>query len=385
MKPYSMPTRVQFGCGSFARIGESPALVTARTIALFTGKQSLRATGIMDRLSGMLGDRRLDFFEPIPAEPQIADLEHATTWLQQHESDAVLAIGGGSVLDIGKAAAFCAHQKESPRAILKAMPDKARAPLPTVAVPTTAGSGSEVTPFAVLWDREAGKKYSLDHPFLFPAEAIVDAELTCSLPPALTASMGLDAFTHACEAYWNRNANPVSDRYALQAIERIRSALPRVVHCGEDREARTEMMRGSLDAGLAFSNTRTGACHSISYPLTLRFGVRHGQAVAITLPEVLPLNMSATMDGATGLDRKTAEERCHVFFGAMGVRSISETSSAVRDLMAKSGLETRLSRLNIDRAGIETIVAEGFTPARMTNNPYPFTARTLRNLLWSIL
>lgn len=382
---YRMPTRVTFGAGALAKLHDLPSLASARSVALFSGEQSLRAGGTLDRLRRELGDRRVDFFDPVPPEPQVSDLEEATDRLREFGSGAVLAVGGGSVLDLGKAAAFCVRQEEAPRTLLRAMPIAVRPSLPLVAVPTTAGSGSEVSPFAALWDRVAGKKYSLDHPSLFPGDALVDPELTCSLPPGLTASTGMDAFTHACEAYWNRHANPVSDGHALSAVGRIRRALVRAVRHGDDREARTEMMRGSLEAGLAFSNTRTGACHSISYPLTIHFRVRHGQAVAITLPEVLPLNIGATLEGATGMERPAAAARCQAFLEALGVTSIEEAAEAVRTLIRESGLETRLSPLGVDRAGIETVVAEGFTPERMGNNPYTFTAETLRGLLLRLL
>jgi phosphonate metabolism-associated iron-containing alcohol dehydrogenase len=382
---YRMPTRVTFGVGALARLRDIPSLAGARSVALFAGERSLRAGGTLEWLQRELGDRRLDIFDPVPPEPQVVDLERATDWLREAGSDAVLAVGGGSVIDLGKAAAFCVRQEESPRSLLRPLTDAMRPPLPMIAVPTTAGSGSEVSPFAVLWDRVAGKKHSLDHPSLFPIEALVDPELTCSLPPELTASTGLDAFTQACESYWNRNANPVSDGHALRAVETIRRALPGVVRHGNDLEARTQMMRGSLEAGLAFSNTRTGACHSISYPMTLHFRVRHGQAVAVTLPELLPLNMRATLDGETGMERPAAEARSQAFLEALGVTSPKEAAEAVRALIQESGLETRLSRLDVDRAGVEILVAEGFTPARMGNNPYTFTSETLRSMLLRLL
>lgn len=383
--PYRMPTRVTFGAGAFAGLGSLPAIAAARSIALFTGEHSLRAGGLLERLQHELADKQLHTFDRMPPEPQVADLEEVTHRLRAARSDTVLAIGGGSVLDLGKAAAFCVQQIESPRALLKALPPLPRPPLTIVAVPTTAGSGSEVSPFATVWDRAAVKKYSLDHPSLFPSDAIVDPELTRSLPPVLTASTGMDAFTHACEAYWNRNANPVSDGHALSAIRRIRRALPRAVRNGDDLDARTEMLRGSLEAGLAFSNTRTGACHSISYPLTLRFGVRHGQAVSITLPEVLPLNIRATLDGQAGLDRVAADARARAFFDGLGVASAGEASEAVRTLLRDTGLETRLAPLGVDRDGIEAVVASGFTPERMRNNPYTFTPDSLRTLLTRLL
>jgi alcohol dehydrogenase class IV len=246
-------------------------------------------------------------------------------------------------------------------------------PIPVIAIPTTAGTGSEVSPFAVFWDKTEKKKHSLMHAGLFPAEALVDPELTYSMPPAVTASAGMDAFTQACEAYWNRDHLPLSDDYALAAICRIRSALPKAVRNGDDKEARREMMLGSLEAGLAFSNTRTAACHSISYPMTAHFGVSHGQAVGITLPQVLILNAG------------TMPERAGRFLESMNSDSMDDAADKIRKMMVESGLKTRLSELKIKKEDIDLIVKEGFTPERMGNNPYVFNPESLKKLLLSIL
>jgi alcohol dehydrogenase class IV len=183
----------------------------------------------------------------------------------------------------------------------------------------------------------------------------------------------MDAFTQACEAYWNKNANPQSDIYALKAISIILSALPTAVKDGLNIKARNDMALGSVTGGLAFSNTRTTACHSISYPMSLHFGVTHGQAVGITLPEVIALNASVQ------------SERSAAFCEALDVQSIEEASDVIRILMQKSGLKTRLSELGIKKEAIEIIVKEGFAPGRMENTPYTFTEDALRSLLLRIL
>jgi len=183
----------------------------------------------------------------------------------------------------------------------------------------------------------------------------------------------MDAFTQACEAYWNVNHNPTSDEHALEAVSLILPNLPQAVADAQDKEARHAMMLGSLRAGQAFSNTRTAACHSISYPMTIRYGVTHGQAVGITLPSVLVLNAEAE------------PERVESFCTALGVGTMEEAADRIRDMMIASGLKIRLSDLGIDAQGIDHIVEKGFTPERMGNNPYSFTSESLHDMLSTIL
>jgi phosphonate metabolism-associated iron-containing alcohol dehydrogenase len=157
-----------------------------------------------------------------------------------------------------------------------------------IAVPTTAGTGSEVTPWATLWDRSSGtpRKHSLHVRETWPAAALVDPELTLSAPEAVTRNSALDALSHSLESIWNVNANPVSDTFAVEAARTIIATLPRLVSDPGDREARTRMSRAALFAGLAFSNTKTALAHSVSYEMTLRHGLPHGLACSFTLPLV---------------------------------------------------------------------------------------------------
>lgn len=370
---YSLPTRVTFGDGCLERLPHLQPLADAKTVRLVTGGKSLRESGHLDHILAFLKSKKTELTEGIPAAPGVKDLEQLEQALRENPPDCIIAVGGGSVMDTAKAAAFCAAQQGDALQSLISPPAKARRPIPVVAIPTTAGTGSEVTPFSVFWEHETKQKYSLHHEFQYPADALVDPLLTYSMPPEVTATTGMDAFTQACEAYWNKNHNALSDDYALAAVSKIFPALPRAVQDGSDAAARHDMMLGSLQAGLAFSNTRTAACHSISYPMTLHFGVAHGQAVGLTLPEVLLLNAGAMPD------------RVARFCGALGVRSIEEAADTIRGLMERSGLQTRLSDLRIAEKDIELIVREGFTPERMGNNPFAFDAQSLRAMLIKIL
>jgi len=368
---YHMPTTMTFGEGVLQELPAKIRPFGERT-ALFAGGSSFDP--FRDIVLDLLRDKDVTVIEGVRAEPEIRELERLTDCFRERSFDNVVAFGGGSVMDLAKAVAFCSQQDASPRDILEnGVPDRAADSVPVVAIPTTAGTGSEVTPFVVLWDHEAKKKNAVGHEKLYCKEAIVDPELTYSMPPHVTATTGMDAFTQACEAYWNTNHNPTSDTFALEAISLILPALPQVVANGDDKKARHDMMLGSMRAGQAFSNTRTAACHSISYPMTLYWGVTHGQAVGITLPEVLLLN------------DKVMPDRSGVFCAALDVSDMESAAGVIRKMMRLSGLKTSLSELGVDNAGVNTIVEKGFAPERMANNPYQFSPDSLHEMLLRIL
>jgi alcohol dehydrogenase class IV len=238
-----------------------------------------------------------------------------------------------------------------------------------VFVPTTAGTGSEVTRWATMWDFETRRKYSLEGYGMYPTHAVIDPTLTLTLPPLYTATTGVDALSHAMEAFWNRNANPISDVYALEAVRRICDALPRVMAEPDSLERRSEMLFASLLAGLAFSNTKTAAAHSLSYPMTLHFGVVHGQASGITLPALLRYNGEASLARMTQLAQAT------------GGNSVESGARRIEVLLQRVGLKHRLSELGIDRKGIEVCVREGYTPDRAGHNIRDLDADGLREVL----
>jgi phosphonate metabolism-associated iron-containing alcohol dehydrogenase len=200
----------------------------------------------------------------------------------------IIALGGGSVIDAAKVLASSNNGFGPVREYLETTrgEDKLGA-YPIIAIPTTAGTGSEVTKWATVWDTESQKKYSLSLQTLYPTHAIIDPELMLELPKALTISTGLDALSHALESIWNRNSNPVSANHAVFAATEIIAVLPKLVNDLDNLELRSRIAKASLFAGLAFSNTRTALAHSVSYPITLKYKVPHGLACSFSLPMVL--------------------------------------------------------------------------------------------------
>jgi alcohol dehydrogenase class IV len=283
----------------------------------------------------------------------------------------VVAVGGGSTLDLGKSVAALSPGGGRTIDYLAGDARLDGPGLPFVAVPTTAGTGSEVTPWATIWDKGAGRKHSLEHPTMFPGHAIVDPELALSLSPAVTASSGMDALTQAVEAYWSKRSQPISDLYALGAIRRIMANLESA-HAEGTIEARTAMAEGSLISGLAFSNTQPTICHSLSYPMTALFGVSHGQAVSVTLPAFLLWNADAI------------QAKLPPLFEAFGVASLEDAVSRIRALMTSVGLSVTLSGLGIGDDEMEAVLEQGFYADRADNNPKLITIQEARQILLSI-
>jgi alcohol dehydrogenase len=243
-----------------------------------------------------------------------------------HPPEVIVAFGGGSVIDTAKALAVSLGDFSNVQAILQgksgAGTPKAS---PIIAVPTTSGTGSEVTCWATIWDTDAGKKYSLNRPDLYPEHAIIDPATSLGVPRNLTLATGLDALSHALESLWNVNANPISANHAVFAARELLDTLPKLLTRLDDIELRARVARASLFAGLAFSNTKTALAHSLSYYLTLHHGTVHGIACSFTLPAVMRsvIGRNETCDQALqrifGADLRAGADRLETFLTDLGV------------------------------------------------------------------
>ncbi|KAB7707559.1 iron-containing alcohol dehydrogenase [Bacillus aerolatus] len=231
------------------------------------------------------------FFSNYSGEPTTKNVEEAVKQLQDFQGDCVIGIGGGSAIDLAKAVAVFGKNKtiewnEIPHCLqLKR--------LPLIAVPTTAGTGSEATKVMVITDPETNVKMNPSHPNLIPDAAVLDPELTLSLPPNFTVYTGLDALTHAIEGYVSNRASMMTDLFALEAIHQIGSALPKVYEDGKDNESRKEMILASCYAGIAFSNASTNLAHAAGRPLGAQFHIPHGLSVALLLPFVMRFGLES--------------------------------------------------------------------------------------------
>ena len=285
---YRNPVSIHFGAGS---LGDLPAILRGRraTVVIFPEAAAL---GLVDRVRGVLGDAMVAVESDVTPNPDVAELGamYERFWRDPAACEAIVAVGGGSAIDTAKALMVgTASGRFDELVTLIARggtfaPPRGKA---LIAVPTTAGTGSEVTPWATIWDRAAGKKHSLHLEETWPEAAVVDPDLMLTLPASITVQSGLDALSHALESIWNVNANPISDAHAVAAAREVMATLPLLVANPGDRGLRSRMALAALRAGLAFSNTKTALAHSISYEMTLRYGLPHGIACSFTLPMVL--------------------------------------------------------------------------------------------------
>ncbi|MDQ0352362.1 alcohol dehydrogenase class IV [Alkalibacillus filiformis] len=231
-------------------------------------------------------------FTNFQGEPNTNHLTLATDHFQQKQCDSIVAIGGGSAIDLAKAVSY---QTLNPSMKLTEIPNQDHIPrVPLIAVPTTAGTGSEATKITVITDETSQIKMNPAHHDLTPDVAILDPLLTTSLPQHITAYTGIDALAHAMEAYVSTLASDLTDDYALKAIRLIGEYLPIAVHQPESIEAREKMLKGSLYAGIAFSNASTNLAHATARPLGARFKIPHGLSVALTLSQVVKFGLQST-------------------------------------------------------------------------------------------
>lgn len=285
MWAYSNPVRIEFGAGAIARVG---GLIGKRRWALVTYDMPVFREAAA-RIAAEAGASVVTI-DNIVTNPDVKDLGRSCALFGAAASkpEVIVALGGGSIIDAAKVIA--ASQGDFARVIasLKGGPALDGATFtPIIAVPSTAGTGSEVTSWATVWDEEGGNKYSLAHRALYPEFAVLDPAITANAPRGLTLATGLDALSHALESIWNVNANPVSAEFAITAARDILDVLPKLMADLGNLELRSRQAKAALMAGLAFSNTKTALAHNISYDITLKSGTIHGIACSFSLPIVM--------------------------------------------------------------------------------------------------
>ena len=371
---YYNPVRISFGADIYLGelqkiIGNQPA-----KIWLFYGRSAMKEIGAIESIKNALSGCQIREYGNISPNPDIQDIKRAS--LNPNRSGMplcchwIIAIGGGSVIDFGKSVAFLSHQQHSIEEFLEKRIDKPNPGVPFIAIPTTSGTGSEVTPWATIWDNQRKKKHSLAHEQMFPEYAIIDPQLTLSLPAKVTAYTAFDALSHAFEAFWSKFSNPVSDLFAVKSISLVINNLSELMHDLHNLELRSKLAKASLYAGLAFSNTKTTAVHAVSYPMTLYYGVPHGIACSLTLREFLIFNKDYI-----------GPEKLDYLLDVLGCADVNELKRKLDELTKEVHIPTFLKEAGIPKEGIEVILEEGFHPERVINNPREFTKIELRQIL----
>ncbi len=284
---------IAFGSGTRRQVGKLAAAFGRRAL-LVTGRGAARR-GLVDEFSSLLGDAGLAVavFDAVEPEPSLQTVDAGREALRAAEADVVIALGGGSALDVGKAIGALAHHPEPVEHYFAGGHEITGPAAPVIALPTTSGTGAEVTPNSVLSDPALRHKASIRGLALMPRVAIVDPELTLGLPPEQTAFSGLDALVQAIESYTSTGVNVVSDMYAEAATLRLGRALRRAVADGSDLPAREDMALGSLLAGLALASARLGLVHGLAHPLGVMYHLPHGRVCGWLMPTVMRFNRAA--------------------------------------------------------------------------------------------
>jgi phosphonate metabolism-associated iron-containing alcohol dehydrogenase len=325
---YYNPVHTVYGAGALSSL---PKLLRGRRAAVVTFPEA-RMLGLVAKLEDILGPQLACVIDRIHPNPDVQELSETydTFWRDHADLEVIIAVGGGSAIDTAKALMVANESGRFAQLVAGLADEQPFTPTrfkALIAVPTTAGTGSEVTPWATIWDRARQKKHSLHLPQTWPECALVDPQLMLSLPASVTLQSGLDALSHALECIWNVNANPVSDALAVTAIHEIFEVLPKLMLQLGDVGLRGRMALAAMQAGLAFSNTKTALAHSISYEMTLRYGLAHGIACSFSLPMVLRSaigqrpDRDAVLTRALGTPLAEAPERLAAFIEGLGVKT----------------------------------------------------------------
>lgn len=362
---------IQFGAGALLKLGDLVLAAFGRNVLLITDPGMMK-TGIVDRALDVFKAAGIEvsLFADVVADPPEAVIEAATRLAREAAVDCIVGLGGGSSLDVAKLVALLAMGREDLKEIYGV--GKAKGPrLPLILVPTTAGTGSEVTPIAIVTTGTA-EKMGVVSSVLLPDVALLDPELTYGLPPHVTAATGLDAMVHAIEAFASANANnnPVSRGLAIQALQLMGPALLTAVKDGANAEARADMLLGSMLAGQAFANSPVAAVHALAYPLGGHFHIPHGLSNALVLPHVLRFNAVTAHDVYVDL----APHAFPALGNLQGQARVAGFCDALAQLSIDCGLPQRLRDLGITQEWLPKLAKDAMNQTRLlVNNPRPLT------------
>lgn len=374
---YTGAKKIVFGRGALDRLPEFMAELNGKK-PLVVMDGSLARSGLSRRVSLLLEGAGAApvLYDAIDGEPELEKADEGARIALENRCDVVVGIGGGSAMDAAKAMAAVAGN--GARAVdflgLNRIPGPG---LPTVMIPTTAGTGSEVTFTAVFIRKDLKKKEGMNSPYLYPQVALLDPLLTLGLPSMPTATTGMDALCHAIESYTSVNASPMSALVSLEAIRLIGANLRTAVHDGGNLAAREAMLLGSLYAGLGLANAGVTAVHSLSYPLGGRFGVPHGLANTVLLPAVMEYNIPGALEKFTRVAEALGEETSGLPLREAAWLAVEAVSGLIRDCAVPMGLEG----LGVKEEDFPSLAEVAMTVARpLANNPCKVTARDAVNI-----
>ena len=363
---------IQFGPGMLKRIGRQAKFMKARK-ALVVSDPGVRDLGILEKVVERLkhSEVEAEIFCDLQFNPTEADVAAGTQVYKEKGCDLVVAVGGGSPMDAGKAIRLLAHCGGSPEEYDVMAGGISRIPSdlpPMIAVPTTAGTGSEVTNVAVVTLTEKKEKISMIGALMVPTLALVDPELSYGLPANLTAATGMDALVHCLESYCVKSYCPPADQAALGGMELVAKSLVRAVKDGSDTDARIDMAMAATLGGLCFPQKGAGASHALSHPLSAVCGVHHGLANAIMVPHTMEINLAAVSEKM---------ERIASCFDPDKGRG-EDAPAMVRALTQEIGLPQRLSEVGVTEDQFDLMAESAFKDVSLVGNPVKLSVEELR-------
>jgi alcohol dehydrogenase len=353
------------GCKSLDEVGKECAAIGRRCV-LVTAAASMRRTGVTDRVVALLKKEGVvtAVFDGVKGEPTVTDVDAGRRICRDQKCDMVVALGGGSAIDAAKVIAGLAFEQEPTEVFHggKAIPGRG---LPFVAIPTTAGTGSEVTPNSVITNPRTVEKKSIRSSLFISRVAIVDPELTLTVPPTVTAHTGMDALTQAIESYISIHATPITEALSLESARLIGRSLLPVYRDGSNLAARTDMAYGSLMAGMALANARLGVVHGIAHPLGVRYHIPHGLVCAVLLPRAMRFSAEAAREKFARLSHLLGRD---IF-------------AFVQEAAAEFGLPRTLRDYKLQASDFPAIVKESMSSGSLKANPQKVTERDVEEML----
>ncbi|ALS23984.1 MULTISPECIES: iron-containing alcohol dehydrogenase family protein [Paenibacillus] len=376
---FHLPTLIEFGYGKAARLGERLLQLDVRKVFIVSDK-GVASAGLLTAMTESLRSSGItfDLYTDVEPDPGLETIDRGAAAFRTQPYDGIVAVGGGSSIDAAKGIRAVAANGGSIGDYAGVNRIPAANPVPLIAIPTTSGTGSEVTIFGVYSDWHNQVKVTVTSQHMAPTIALVDPELTMNLPARMTAASGIDALAHGIETFFSVRSRPASDALAMRAIAAVSANLRRAVHDGSDIEARIGMSHGSLLAGMAFNNGFLGLAHAIGSALSGHCHVPHGVAIGLLLPSVVEFNASVRPEKAATI----AQLMVAIANGA-GTKA-EGAASAVDQMVRDIGLPTRLRDVGVPEEKLTDIARDSFKSGMMKFNPRTPTEHEVLELLEGI-
>ena len=357
------PTRIVFGDGCVDELGGECQRLGLTRVLVVTDRVLRDKTDVISRVERALADRLGALFDGVTPDGGVHLIDDGAAVGREHGCDGIVSVGGGSVIDSAKGIAVVLTEGGSIRE-RRGTPRLSRRQTPHIAIPTTAGTGSEVSRQLIIRDQSALERLHIEDDRLIPDVALLDPSVTLALPPQLTAATGFDALTHAIEALSSRRRNPIADGLALQSLRLIARWLPAACEDGQDSVARGQMLLGAHAAGLASSSAGVGLAHAMANLVSARYGVHHGTANAICLPHVIRFN-----GDELGARYRQVAEALGLDASGLGDALVGEAAAqAVAHLLARLQLPARLRDVGVPEAALPALAEAALADGALATN-----------------